>query len=493
MSSTSSRMSDSRDIWGRRAAPKVEIELDGQKPGLVSSYTTGDQIHGTVTVSVEHDTRFDDIEIIFQGISHTTVERAACPGRTGSKQMFLKLRQPIQPDEYPTPRVLETNQLYKFPFTFVVPDRLLPHVCTHETCNAQIHQSHTMLPPTLGDPMISGNGKTLLNDMAPDMVRIAYVIRASVLARSTTDNGRLKTLANVGKKIRIIPYTEEAPPIPILDNANYWLKKEKSVKRGFLRSKLGRMTASSTQPNPVQLLPPDCDQRVSTVANVKLRFDPVSDEQPPMLGSLVSRLRVNTFYSATPWEDFPSQSGSVPFSHIGQGLFTETVPLSTMCVASAKWKKHSTADVERRDSVDSTFSEASSQALSQGSTASSSTFYTASLVIPINLPDTKAFVPTFHTCLISRIYALDLSLSYHTPQANILTPTISLRLPIQITTPPKYANAVKTSLDVLVTEAELNEFFRPRSIAPLMHEAVVDVSPPPDYSETIVRPLPAFS
>lgn len=65
--STISRKSDSLDIWGRRAAPQVEINFAGQRPGLVNSYTTGDKIEGTVTISVERDTRFDEIEIIFQG------------------------------------------------------------------------------------------------------------------------------------------------------------------------------------------------------------------------------------------------------------------------------------------------------------------------------------------------------------------------------------------------------------------------------------------
>lgn len=423
--------------------------------------------------------------LVTTGVTHTTVERAACPGRTGSQQMFLKLRQPIQRDEYPTPRVLEANQSYKFPFTFVVPERLLPQVCTHSTNNTQIHQSHTMLPPTLGDPMISGNGKTLLHDMSPDVLQVAYVVRASVLARSMVENARVKVLANVGKKVRIVPQVEEAPPIPIVGKKYYWSKKEKCVKRGFLRGTLGRLTASSIQPKPIQLLAPNCEKRdtVNSVAKIQLRFDPANNEQPPRLGSLVSKLRVSTFYSATPWEDFPSQSGNIPFSHVGQGLYSETVPLSTMCVASAQWKKHNAADPERRESMASTISE--------DSTEGSNIYYTSSIVIPINLPTSKAFVPTFHSCLISRIYAIDLSLSYHTPATNVLTPTISLRLPIQISTQTKYSDVAKSALGVLVSEAELNEFFQPRSIAPSVNEAVVDVSAPPEYSETIARSLPA--
>ncbi|KAJ5125219.1 Carboxypeptidase [Penicillium atrosanguineum] len=484
-----SKGSESLDVFTRRSQPKIEINLLDQTPGLVNSYTTGDQIEGTVSITVDQETRFDEVEIVLQGTSHTTVERASCPGRTGSQQMFLKLRQPVDETEYSTPRLFEAGHKYSFPFTFVVPDQLLPQVCTHSRNNHQVHRSHTMLPPTLGDPMLAGNGKTLLDDMAPDMSQISYIIRAAVNKRSTADHRQIKALANVAKKVRIIPVVEEEAPINTVDHTYYCTRKEKSVKRGFLRGKLGRLVAASAQPKPIRLSPPSCDARdtVSTVATVQLRFDPVGNEQPPRLGSMVSKLKVSTFYSATPWEDFPCQAGTTPFSQIGQALFTETVPLSTMCVASAQWQKHSIlSDADRRDSLNSTSSTASEQSVSPSSEFLGDTYYTASVVIPITLPKTKTFVPTFHSCLMSRTYSLDLSLTYHTPGTNVLTPTIYLRLPIQITTQPKY-DTLKSAIEgVIVTQEEVNAFFRPRTVSPPTTEAVIDVSlAPPEYSETI--------
>jgi hypothetical protein len=47
--------------------PKVDIELVGQTEGLVNSYTTKDRIEGTAIVTVDRDTRFDDVEITFEG------------------------------------------------------------------------------------------------------------------------------------------------------------------------------------------------------------------------------------------------------------------------------------------------------------------------------------------------------------------------------------------------------------------------------------------
>ncbi|KAJ5087324.1 hypothetical protein N7456_010940 [Penicillium angulare] len=483
-----SRGSDTLDVWARRSTPKIDITLDGQKPGLVNSYTTGDQIEGTAKITVDQETRFDEIEIILQGTSITSVERAACPGRTGSQQMFLKLRQPIEETEYPTPRILEPSHEYSFPFTFVVPDRLLPQVCTHTRMNNQVHSSHTLLPPTLGDPMLRTNAKTLLDDMAPDMSQISYLIRVAILKRSSTSH-HLKSLANVGKKVRIIPTVSEDPPINTSNHTYYCPRKEKTVKRGLLRGKQGHLVASASQPQPIRLHATTCEPQdtVSTVAKVQLRFDPVGNEQPPRLGSMSSKIKASTFYSSNPWEDFPSQSSSIPLSHVGQGLFNESVNLSNMCVASAQWEKHTSTNtnssvIERRDSL---ISSCSDDSTGPSSSFTGDTYYTASLVIPVTLPNSKTFVPTFHSCLMSRTYSLDLSLSYHTPGTNILTPTITLRLPVQIITEPKYAESIKSSLGVVVTQEELDEFFSPRSISPAVANATIDIAAPPGYLETI--------
>ncbi|KAJ5087024.1 hypothetical protein NUU61_008331 [Penicillium alfredii] len=497
--SIASSGSDTLDAWTKRSQPKIEIELMGQTPGLVSSYTTGDHIDGTATITVSQETRFDEIEIIFQGTSQTTVERTSCPGRTGSQQMFLKLRQPIDETEYPTPRVLETGRSYRFPFTFVVPERLLPQVCTHPKKNPQIERSHTMIPPTLGDPMLASNGKTLLDDMAPDMSRIGYIVRVVVLKR-LPEHRQIKPLAAVAKKVRIVPSIEEEPPINLADHSAYCAHKEKTVKRGLLRGKLGRLVVTSSQPKPIQLLAPSGEpsDTVSTVATVDLRFDPVGDEPPPKLWSMSSKLRASTFYSVAPWDEFPRQSGSVPFSQIGRGLYTNTVPISTMCVASAQWAKHSPATDPRRDSTSSSSSEDCS-ASSNSHNNPNIYYYTASLVIPITLPESKAFVPTFHSCLISRIYALDLCLSYHTPAANLLTPTVSLRVPVQITSRSKSAESLKSSLGMTVTQEELDAFFSPRNVSPPLEfpeptpvrdVAVGDDLAPPGYSETSNLPAP---
>jgi hypothetical protein len=62
-----SRGSEGLDVFARRSTPKIEINLEGQKPGLVNSYTTGDYIEGIAKITVDHETRFDEIEVVLQG------------------------------------------------------------------------------------------------------------------------------------------------------------------------------------------------------------------------------------------------------------------------------------------------------------------------------------------------------------------------------------------------------------------------------------------
>ena len=65
-----SRGSNSLDMLTKRLRPTIDIHLAGQTAGLVSSYTTGDHIEGTVTISADYDTRFDEVEIVLQGSLH---------------------------------------------------------------------------------------------------------------------------------------------------------------------------------------------------------------------------------------------------------------------------------------------------------------------------------------------------------------------------------------------------------------------------------------
>ncbi|KAJ6189849.1 hypothetical protein N7519_004757 [Penicillium mononematosum] len=484
--------SDKLDAWTRRSQPKIEIHLAGQTPGHVNSYTTGESIDGSITVTVDHETRFDEIEIAFEGVSRTTVERASCPGRTGSQQMFLKLRQPIDEMEYPTPRVLESGRSYEYPFTFVVPDCLLPQVCTHAKKNAHIQRSHTMLPPTLGDPILASNGKTLLDDMAPSMSQIAYTVRASVLQKQLTGHG-VVAIAAIAKKVRIIPTVEEEPPVEISGSPSLCTRKEKSVKRGTLRGKLGRIVASSSQPKPIQLLPPagEPTDTVSTVATVNLRFDPVGDEQPPPtwnndqqtarqhilqcgpMGGLPFHDRhalcpywMRPLHRKRTSNDHVCRIGPVDQAIVSRRLDAPRLHrLIIIIIRFINWailrilRRHLLHRISRR---------------------------------PSHVAQVESLRPDFPFLLdVSRVCPRSL-LDIPHPGSQPHDTDNLLRLPVQFTSQAKCAEPIKTTLGVTVTQQELEEFFHPRNVtsptdfSTHTRSDVVDVGlAPPEYSERL--------
>jgi hypothetical protein len=315
--------------------------------------------------------------------------------------------------------------------------------------------------------MLASDGANLLDDMAPLMTQISYMIRVCV-KRIPAVGSRPRVLTAVAKKVRIIPASLEQPPLDIADKGDdYCLRKEKDVRRGLLRGKMGRLVVAASQPKPLQLAPPGADPfDTSSLVTVHLRFDPERNcnELPPRLGTLSSKLRVSTFFATIPWTAFPSKSPALAWS-AARGVYSETLSLSSLCVASAQWERHwkEEDDTARRDSSPSI----SSIETITGPSASYSgnVYYTAAIIVPVSLPKRKAFVPTFHSCLTSRVYTLDLNLSFHTPNANVIAPSVSLKIPIQITSCVRKNDNSDLPSDIIISQMEVEEeFFRPRSI-----------------------------
>ncbi|DAA79341.1 TPA_exp: Arrestin (Or S-antigen), N-terminal domain protein [Trichophyton benhamiae CBS 112371] len=487
--------------WTKRSSLRVDITLKDQPASGICSYTTLDAIEGEATFTADVDTRFEQISISFVGTSRTLIERpgAAGPtvGRSSAFHTFLRLVQPIDESDYPEPRILEAGRKYTFPFTFVVPERMLPQSCSHKMNHPQVQLAHTNLPPSAGDPMLAGDGNSLLDDMVPQMVQIQYNVRAK-LSKHNPSTGTLRTVIDQGKKVRIIPATDVEPPLDVSENSiDYCLRTEKSVKRGALRGKLGRIAMAAAQPKPFHLPPihhpgsedvttSEEQETPSTLVKVHVRFDPADENQkPPRLSTLWTKLKVFTYYASEPWKDFATRA-NMPNWSLNHGMYAETVPLETRCIASVPWTKHSgdanstfcspassssnlaittplsSAPNSRRGSVQSTSSIDSSQT---GPTAAyaGNTYYTCTILAPITLPKTKAFLPTFHSCLTSRIYALDMSLSVVPPNTSLTVPQLSIRVPVQVAGAESLAQAVALRGDNV---QNTDSFFTPRSISP---------------------------
>ncbi|OAL39022.1 hypothetical protein AYO20_01773 [Fonsecaea nubica] len=456
--SSSRRGSAIATAIGLRKKSEIDIVLEGDAE-FVHSYATYDEIKGRVDIRFEKDTSFDDVSITFEGRSCTYVEKIATTapttGRTTGRHTFLKVQQPIPESLLPEGSTFEAGVTYSIPFTFVVPDRLLPFICSHKADHEEIRKQHLQLPPSLGDPSVSGDGRTLMDDLAPDMSKITYSVRARITRWNAV--GRLLELADKEERVRIIPAREEAPPLNTDDNlSDHVMRKEKSVRKGLFKiGKVGSLTAETTQPRSLRLPHPQKRQTepVSSMATIHLRFDPTSpDDVPPQLDSIASKLKAYTFFGAAPYKIIPEVRKHDNWSVL-HGIYPETVALSSRCLSTVSWVRHdpsdrgsfSSSDLSRRPSGYSTTS-TSSIPEPTCTYEMGSPFYTATLPVPIALPTPsssgrpRVFVPTFHSCIVSRTYSVELNISFRTPGANVSSSHITLKTPIQVSaeggTPP---------------------------------------------------------
>ncbi|KAL8940732.1 MAG: hypothetical protein Q9216_002650 [Gyalolechia sp. 2 TL-2023] len=472
----------------------VEISLtDGQQDAFIPSYTSLDQIRGKASLTAQTDTKIEQVYISFEGDVKTYVEKIATAsptnGRSNAFQPFLRLVQPMEEADFPDNDILQAGKTYTFPFTFAVPDKLLPQNCNHSPDNDVVHQAHLQPPPTLGDPLTAGWGKSLMDDMAPDMSIISYSIRARITNGRRSDN-KHNVIAEGAKKIRIVPTVAEQPPLAVQGGQedDYKLRKEKPIKKGTFKGRLGTLVMESAQPRSLRLPPPRAEHpcAVTTSATVNLRFDPASpDAQPPRLGTLATKLKVATFFASRPMRDIPSRSSDFHASTT-QGIYVETLPLSSRCVSTAQWEKHDGVSPPRPDSALSTVAVSNpnpSVLQPSASYKEGQPYHTAHLLVPITLPrkddgtgSSKVFVPTFHSCLVSRIYVLDFYLTCQTPGASVTAPTMHLKVPIQISAEGS-ADArpnISEGEAQAIARREAAEFmWQPRSVAP----------PSPEYTE----------
>ncbi|KAI4165906.1 MAG: hypothetical protein LQ342_000337 [Letrouitia transgressa] len=505
---------------GHKTKPAIDITLtDGQQDAFIPSYTSLDEIKGQATITAPVDTKFEHIFITFEGVAKTYVEKIATSsptnGRTEAFQCFLRLVQPMDDTGVIATRVAEAGKTYTFPFNFVVPERLLPQACDHQRENDSVQEAHLQLPPSLGDPLTAGMGKALMDDMAPDMAVVSYAVKVR-MTNGRGSTGKHTLITETSKKVRVVPAVDEKPPLSVQAGGedDYRLRKEKDIRKGMFKGKIGRLVMESLQPHSLRLpsIKTSSPCPVTTMATVNLRFDPTSPSaQPPRLSTLSTKLKVATFFASVPMREIPARSSTFHYSST-KGIYVETLPLSSRCIASAQWEKHLPSTPSTPTGRDSVLSNLSTSHTSTPAPSASyeqrQAYYTASIVVPITLPHSgtdsgssssgnnnigvisnnsnsnKLFTPTFHSCLLSRVYALDLSLSCHTPQANVSAPTLHLKLPIQISAAGN-ADArpsISESESEAMARREANEFMWPRSIAP----------PSPEYTERAVL-LPSSS
>lgn len=403
--------------------------------------------------------------------------------------IFLKLVQPIPTSTLVQINDIPANETRLVPFTFVVPGHALPTICRHHVESPAVRNAHLELPPSLGagsevPSEEDGTGITKLEDYCPNMVTISYYIRVKLTkAAGFDDNGRprMKPVAEETRKLRVIPATAEQPPISIEgQEEEYCLRRVKAVKKGMFKPTSGHFTMESVQPGPLRLPAPTMScanfymaSLMHTVATVTLRFDSENaNDTPPKLAMLNSKLKVITFYQSMPLEDWPKRTTLMHDPR--RQVNIDTVALSTRNMGSVTWHRQDASTPPQQPPIHPIPAPPTKEV------NPSKPFYLAQLLVPITLPPNKHFVPTFHSCLVSRIYVLELSQEFKAT-GNNLNQSCTLRIPVQILSEPREgAGTVPTPAyaepdeEYVDDEEELGDYFTPRTTGP----------PPPAFTAT---------
>lgn len=425
-------------------------------------YTSSSPVSGNVTITTQRDVRFDSVQILLVGNTKTRVDGHNSPREV--THTFLKMTMPVPESSYPVPRILESGQTYTIPFNFVIPTYLTMHACNHHILHDQLQDHHVLLPPSMG--------QWSKDDMSPEMAKVEYSVKARVFRQPDLGGSMIKVMETT-HSILVLPAFAEHPPLNITScDKLYTLNKTKTLRKSLLSSKLGRITAEATQPAAV-ILRPDGRAISGTTTQVQLQFDPASpDAIPPKITGVATKLVAHTYFSAGAIASFPNMSDwSRQYGLEKRGAYYTSVSLPSSQFGKTRWAQH-LSSAARRDSGYGS-EEASCPGDERGSRkpkakTGSPIFHVATLQVPVDLASAlakKTLIPTFHSCITSRVYALQLTISLSTGST---ASTVTLSLPLQIAVEADLSLGHPTeelpSFETAVNEAEVDDMLRPRYI-----------------------------
>ncbi|KAL7924133.1 hypothetical protein ACQKWADRAFT_287350 [Trichoderma austrokoningii] len=464
--------------------PLMEVKIDQHFKAKV--YTSGSTIAGHVAVRVLKDTSFDHLDIVLVGISATRLDFVQ-QYPSHSFRPFLKIRMPIQESDLPQDQVFRAGNEYQIAFHFVVPHQLTIGACNHTCLSPEVRERHLRLPPSLG--------VWDADDQAPDMTQIEYAINAKAIQRV---NGAAVKALEAHHVLKVLPSLPEDAPLDITFR-DEWYKpsKTKTIRKSLFSSKTGQFTATAIQPNAV-MLSADGHKSSMTSARVNLEYSPSSAETaPPKVNSVTGKLVSTTFFSAMPIDHLPNLGSRTNCESTPCLNYTTTHSLFTLPVESMSWMQKDASSHSRRDSgysstvvggdaseTDASAAEGRERQDGRGKSSKkpklSTIKHTTDLEIPFTISNSnkKLFLPTFHSCLISRTYTLQLSLSVGPTNT-----AIALSVPVQVGVETVYEpqDHELPSFESAVAEEEADEYLQPR----VMHL--------PESAPQIDNRLPGYS
>ncbi|ROT40657.1 hypothetical protein SODALDRAFT_271994 [Sodiomyces alkalinus F11] len=410
--------------------PNIQIKLHDDYRAKI--FNSGSPVSGDVVITPWRDTRFDIVSIALIGRASSRVDAAQLSHH--SSHTFLKMNMPIPESAYPTPRVFEAGRTYTIPFHFVIPQQLTLSACNHKKQSVFVHDQHMRLPPSMGH--------WSFDDFSPDMTRIEYLVKARVAEQPDLDDLPLK-LMEADRRINVLPTSIEDPPLNITpQDRQYRLTKSKTLRKNIFSGKQGVLTATAAQPAALRVAS-DFRGSAETSVLVNLSFAPHAPEiAPPKVNRVSAKLQSTTWFSPTPMPVPPNMGDSRQSALTGLSQLSYSMAIgsaSSTDMEPTSWQMRPTS-ITRRDSGYSSEghheghpdspsdsdhgSNRHPHKPNSGSGGAKAPFYHETTIrVPFKvMTSRKLLLPTFHTCLISRTYTLQLAVTVADTKVNLMVP-----------------------------------------------------------------------
>ncbi|KAF0330331.1 arrestin domain-containing protein [Colletotrichum asianum] len=376
----------------------MDINIDNHYTSKV--YTCGTTVSGYVSINPRHDTAFSSVQISLQGKASVRIDDTYSSRQTS--QILLKVDMPVAESAYPESRTFKAGETYKIPFRFIIPNQLTEAACQHDVESTSIRDYHLRLPSSLTS--------WHKYDMAPKLLGIRYHIKAKIVRESGPQCPRpSEVLSEAQYEINLLAASPEEPPLSVnTRDSQYRVIESKNVSKALFSGPLGRVTAAAAQP-PTIHLSRDGRSACSSSFQANLIFEPsVTSVTPPEVVLQSVKILAQTWYSTKVMNGLPNMGSLREPFNISARVLWETLKYES-------WKPKTLPD-----------SQDSAEAKEESWDSAPPTPYSTTLRAEFRLPTEKyVFPPTFHSCLISRTYALQISMSAGGTD-------ISLVLPIQI-------------------------------------------------------------
>jgi hypothetical protein len=391
----------------RRTSESCRIDIDLVVDSRHEVFASNGAITGTALIKTTNDTEFEHLTIELSGTTQVLTD--PIPGarfspRISRSHKFLSLFDEHVSRSLPKDKTLRSTQTYALPFVFAIPARLEAIQCHHHVDSDAIRDLHMCLPPSM-------NG--IASDFTPKSICVQYRIEAALFKRDGLDDQSLvKAATSTVTDLEIRPRLQipsdqlitRSNPLPRRFSTNF------SKTTGCGRH--GELSVSVRGRPFIEILPPtEAPQNgMETLAHLTLCYQPQgTDHHLPELKSVASKLIVKNYYAATFWNDIPSEEA---LSDPHKALCEYTVSLPKRSYRKINWAlqdvREPTWELPRySDKTHLLHPYMSDKAIDAGEVA-----YTANMVLPIVLPGDKNFIPSFHSCLVSRAYELRVRLRF---------------------------------------------------------------------------------